>query len=386
VFTDLDRLTSTGQVGRNQRGAVVGASSGVTPLEAGRFESGDTAPQPAQHAVQDVKGAREWARLLARYRGPDVRRSVRELAITALPLAVLWLLAWLALERGWWWALLLTVPAAGFLVRLFMIQHDCGHGAFFRKRAANEWIGRAIGVLTLTPYDHWRRTHAVHHATSGNLDRRGPGAIHVLTVQEYLRLAPVRRWLYRLYRHPWVLFGLAPTFIFLLQNRLPLGFMRAGWRPWVSVMSTNLTIAAFLTGGAWLFGAAPFLLVQGPTLLLAATIGVWLFYIQHQFEQTSWAHQQAWNRDEAALWGSSYYDLPPLLRWFSANIGMHHVHHLSSRIPFYRLSEVLRDHPQLKACGRVSVRESIRSVELTLWDETNRRLIPFREIRNHAAE
>jgi omega-6 fatty acid desaturase (delta-12 desaturase) len=333
-----------------------------------------------------VNGAREWARRLIRYRSPDARRSARELTITALPLAALWLIAWLALERGWWWAVLLTVPAAGFLVRLFMIQHDCGHGAFFRNRTVNDWIGRAIGVLTLTPYDHWRRTHAVHHATSGNLDRRGPGAIHVLTVREYLALPPVRRWLYRLYRHPSVLFGLAPTFVFLLQNRLPIGFMRAGWRPWVSVMSTNLTIAAFLTGGAWLFGAAPFLLVQGPTLLLAATIGVWLFYVQHQFEQTSWARQQAWNRDEAALWGSSHYDLPPVLRWFSASIGVHHVHHLNSRIPFYRLAEVLHDHPQLKACGRLSLRDSIKSVRLALWDETSRRLIAFREIRRPAAD
>jgi omega-6 fatty acid desaturase (delta-12 desaturase) len=373
VFTRRDGLEPTSQ-------------GGVTPPDDGTSRAGAAALEPQPHACHERSVAREWSRLLARYRDPDVRRSVRELAVTALPLAVLWLLAWLALERGWWWAILLTVPAAGFLVRLFMIQHDCGHGAFFRNRIANDWVGRAIGVLTLTPYDHWRRTHAVHHATSGNLDRRGPGAIHVLTVQEYFGLPPVRRWLYRLYRHPWVLFGLAPTVVFLLQNRLPLGFMRAGWRPWVSVMSTNLTIAAFLTGGAWLFGAGPFLLVQGPTLLLAATIGVWLFYVQHQFEQTSWAHQQAWNRNEAALWGSSYYDLPPLLRWFSANIGMHHVHHLNSRIPFYRLTEVLRDHPQLKACGHLSLRESIRSVRLTLWDETSRRLIAFREIRGRAAE
>lgn len=386
MSTDFNRPTPTRQVVRQQWGAVAGASSGVTPLEAGSIRPDDTAPEPAPHTFQGVNGAREWARRLIRYRSPDARRSARELTITALPLAALWLIAWLALERGWWWAVLLTVPAAGFLVRLFMIQHDCGHGAFFRNRTVNDWIGRAIGVLTLTPYDHWRRTHAVHHATSGNLDRRGPGAIHVLTVREYLALPPVRRWLYRLYRHPSVLFGLAPTFVFLLQNRLPIGFMRAGWRPWVSVMSTNLTIAAFLTGGAWLFGAAPFLLVQGPTLLLAATIGVWLFYVQHQFEQTSWARQQAWNRDEAALWGSSHYDLPPVLRWFSASIGVHHVHHLNSRIPFYRLAEVLHDHPQLKACGRLSLRDSIKSVRLALWDETSRRLIAFREIRRPAAD
>jgi omega-6 fatty acid desaturase (delta-12 desaturase) len=384
LFTRRDRLTPTRDVSRKQRGAVAEASSGVTPLEAGRFRAGDIALEQATHALQHEPDAHDWARMFAGYRSPDIPRSVRELAVTAAPLAVLWLLAWLALARGWWWAILLTIPAAGFLVRLFMIQHDCGHGAFFPNRTANNWLGRVIGVLTLTPYDHWRRTHAVHHATSGNLDRRGSGAIHVLTVREYLVLSPLRRWLYRLYRHPAVLFGLAPTVVFFLQHRLPLGFMRAGWRPWISVMGTNLTIAAFLAGGAWLFGAGPFLLVQAPTLLLAATIGVWLFYVQHQFERTSWARQPAWDRDNAALWGSSHYDLPPVLRWFSANIGVHHVHHLNSRIPFYRLTEVLRDHPQLEACGHLSLRDSFRSVRLALWDETSGRLIAFREIHGPA--
>jgi omega-6 fatty acid desaturase (delta-12 desaturase) len=330
--------------------------------------------------------AREWARILSGYRTPHVGRSVWELVVTVAPLAALWLVAWLALARGGWWALLLTIPAAGFLVRLFMIQHDCGHGSFFHRRAVNDWVGRAIGMLTLTPYDHWRRTHAIHHATSGNLDRREAGAIDLLTVREYLALPPLRRWLYRLYRHPAVLFGVAPLFVFFVRNRLPVEFMRAGWRPWVSVMGTNLAIAALLVGGAWLFGPAPFLLVQAPTLLLAATIGVWLFYIQHQFEQTSWAHQPAWDRDEAALWGSSHYDLPPVLRWFSGNIGVHHVHHLNSRVPFYRLTEVLRDHPQLKTCGRLTLREGFRTVPLALWDETSRRLIAFRDLRGRTAK
>lgn len=325
--------------------------------------------------------ARALARDLARYRDPDPRRSLAELVVTVGPLALLWPLAYAALERGWWWGLLLTLPAAGFLVRLFMIQHDCGHGAFFGRRAVNDWVGRVIGIFTLTPYDHWRRTHAIHHATSGDLDRRGLGAVALLTVEEYLASPPLRRWLYRLYRHPVILFGLAPAYMFLLQFRLPIGFMRAGWRPWVSVMSTNLAIAAFVAGGVRLFGLGPFLLVQAPTLVLAATVGVWLFYVQHQFEQTSWAHQDAWDRHEAALHGSSHLDLPPLLRWFTGNIGVHHVHHLDSRIPFYRLGEALRDHPGLQACGRLTLTESFGCGRLALWDEAAGRLVSFRDLR-----
>jgi omega-6 fatty acid desaturase (delta-12 desaturase) len=325
--------------------------------------------------------ARALARELARYRDPDPRRSLAEIVVTIGPLALLWLLAYAALERGWWWGLLLTLPAAGFLVRLFMIQHDCGHGAFFARRAANDWVGRVIGIFTLTPYDHWRRTHAVHHATSGDLDRRGLGAVALLTVEEYLASPPLRRLLYRLYRHPAVLFGFAPAYMFLLQFRLPIGFMRAGWRPWLGVMGTNLAIAAFAAAGVKLFGSGPFLLVQASTLVLAATVGVWLFYVQHQFERTSWAHQGAWDRHEAALHGSSYLDLPPLLRWFTANIGVHHVHHLDSRIPFYRLGEALRDHPGLQACGRLTLTESFGCRRLALWDEAAGRLVSFREIR-----
>jgi omega-6 fatty acid desaturase (delta-12 desaturase) len=321
---------------------------------------------------------------LARYRAPDARRSLAEIVATAGPLALLWLLACAALERGWWWGLLLTLPAAGFLVRLFMIQHDCGHGAFFRRRTINDWVGRVIGVFTLAPYDHWRRTHAIHHATSGNLDRRGLGAIDLLTVEEYLASPPLRRWLYRLYRHPAVLFGLAPAYMFFLQFRLPVGFIRAGWRPWVSVMGTNLTIAAFVTGGVSLFGLGPFLLVQAPTLVMAATVGVWLFYVQHQFERTFWARQDGWDPHEAALHGSSHLRMPPLLRWFTANIGVHHVHHLDSRIPFYRLDEVLRNHPALEACGRLTLSESLRTGRLALWDAAAGRLIGFRDLRGRA--
>jgi len=321
-----------------------------------------------------------WSRKLATYREPSSSRSIVEILITATPLLALWALAWVLHRQGWWWAaLLLSVPAAGFLVRLFMIQHDCGHGAFFRWRQANDWVGRIIGVLTLTPYDYWRHTHAIHHATSGNLDRRGLGAIETLTVDEYLALPPVRRLGYRLYRNPFVMFGLGPAFVFFLMQRLPVGMMRQGWRPWLSAMGTTLSVIALFAGLILIFGAAPVLLVNVTSLLLAATIGVWLFYVQHQFEGAVWSRNGEWSRDEAALTGSSHYDLPAVLRWFTANIGVHHVHHLSSRIPFYRLSRVLREHPELRDVSRVGLWESLSFARLALWDEAGRRLVTFRE-------
>ncbi|HTK34154.1 MAG TPA: fatty acid desaturase [Caulobacteraceae bacterium] len=327
-----------------------------------------------------------FARRLLRYRRPSAARGLFEIAVTAVPLAAISVAAWLAIGAHIWWGLLLILPAAAFLVRLFMIQHDCGHGAFFPSKPLNDWVGRVIGILTLTPYDYWGHSHAVHHATSGALDRRTLGGIDTLTVDEYLALPPLRRFGYRLYRHPAVMFGLGPAFVFLLQHRAPVGLMRHGWRPWVSVLATNLGIAALAVGLMAIFGVAPVLLVSLPSVVLAASIGVWLFFVQHQFEQTYWARAEGWNFQEAALRGSSHYDLPPVLRWFTANIGIHHVHHLNSRIPYYRLPQVLRDEPHLKGLGRLTLLDSLRCVGLSLWDEAGQRLISFREIRGRTAE
>jgi acyl-lipid omega-6 desaturase (Delta-12 desaturase) len=323
--------------------------------------------------------ARGWTQTLARYRAPSPARSIIELVMTAGPLVLLWLLMWGTLDRGYSVGLLLAVPAAGFLVRLFMIQHDCGHGAFFHHRLANDWVGRVIGVLTLTPYDFWRRTHAIHHATSGNLDRRGTGDIDTLTVHEYLTLSQWRRFGYRIYRHPMIMFGLGPAILFIVQHRLPVGLMRVGWQPWLSVMATNAAIAAVVATMIWLIGVSAFLLVHLPIMLLAASAGVWLFYVQHQFEDTKWARDGVWNLQEVALHGSSFYDLPSVLRWFTANIGVHHIHHLCSRIPYYRLPVVLRDYPELGTIGRLTLLQSFRCVRLVLWDEGQQRLISFLE-------
>ena len=308
-------------------------------------------------------------------------RSVLELIVTGGPLVVLWVLAWAALSISYWLTLAITVPAAGFLVRLFMIQHDCGHGAFFHWRAANDWLGRVIGVLTLTPYDVWRRSHAIHHATTGNLNQRGVGDITILTVREYQALPRWRRALYRLYRHPLVMLGIGPAYLFIVQNRLPLGFMRAGWRYWISSMGTNAAIAIVAGTLIYFIGLMPFLLVHLPIMLLAASIGVWLFYVQHQFEETYWAADSAWEYHDAALFGSSHYDLPLMLRWFTANIGVHHVHHLCSRIPYYRLPSVLRDHPKLAVVRRLTLGKSLTCLRLGLWDEGRKRLVSFRDAR-----
>jgi omega-6 fatty acid desaturase (delta-12 desaturase) len=304
-----------------------------------------------------------------------------ELMMTAGSFVLLWLLMWGALGIGYWLTLLLSVPASGFLVRLFMIQHDCGHGSFFGRRGANDWVGRAIGTLTLTPYDVWRRSHAIHHAGSGNLERRGIGDINTLTVREYLAMTRWRRLGYRLYRNPVVMFGLGPAYLFLIQNRLPIGLMRGGPQPWLSAMATNAAIALCIVCMMWAVGVAPFVLVHLPITLLAASIGVWLFYVQHQFEDTFWAEGRAWTIHDAALQGSSHYVLPRVLSWFTANIGVHHVHHLCSRIPYYRLPNVLRDHPELAQIGRLTLRQSLGCVRLVLWDEQCHRLISFRELQ-----
>lgn len=304
-----------------------------------------------------------------------------ELVITILPLLALWLAAWLVYLLGYGWvSVLIGIPASGFLVRLFMIQHDCGHGAFFTSRRLNDWVGRVIGVLTMTPYDVWRQTHARHHATSGNLDRRGVGDITTLTVREYFQGSRWRRLGYRVYRHPLILLGVGPAYLFIFQQRLPIGLMRGGWRPWTSAMATNLAIAVICSMLIFSIGFKAFLLVHLPIILFAATVGVWLFFVQHQFEHTCWEPTQTWTHHHSALYGSSYYVLPGPLRWLTANIGTHHIHHLSSRIPFYRLAEVVRDHPEFGLIGRLTLRESLHCLSLVLWDESKRRLVRFSDV------
>ena len=337
--------------------------------------------QPQDHHPETTtRNSRDWGKVLANYREPNAWRSLFELAVTIGPFVTLWVLAWWSLSISGWLAFAISICNAAFLLRLFAIQHDCGHSAFFKNRAVGDWVGRVIGVLTLTPYDVWRRTHSIHHSASGNLDRRGIGDVHTLTVAEYQALTPFGRFAYKLYRHPIVLFGLGPGYLFFLQNRLPLGLM-AKARYWVSAMCTNAAIIAALAIILYFGGLKPILLIFVPSTLLAATAGVWLFYVQHQFETTHWAEEEEWDMHDAALLGSSHYVLPSVLQWLSANIGIHHVHHLYSRIPFYRLPEVLRDHEALPDCNRMTIRESLANARLHLWDEKSKRLLSFAQAR-----
>lgn len=329
-----------------------------------------------QKSKSRTNPARDWVKILSEYREPNTVRSSFELAITVSAFVFLWALAWYVMSISAWLTFAISLCNAAFLLRLFIIQHDCGHSAFLKNRVLSDWLGRVLGVVTLTPYDVWRRSHALHHSSSGNLGHRGMGDVHTLTVAEYQEMSPLKRLLYRLYRHPLVLFGLGPGYLFFLQNRVPLG-LTGHAKYWVSSMGTNAVIVLALYVIFYFGGVMPILLIFVPSTLLAATAGVWLFYVQHQFEETHWEADPDWDLHDAALHGSSHYVMPSVLQWFSGNIGIHHVHHLYSRIPFYRLPEVLRDHDILASSNRMTIKESLQSARLHLWDENSKKLVSF---------
>jgi omega-6 fatty acid desaturase (delta-12 desaturase) len=300
--------------------------------------------------------------------------------VTLAPFVATWAVAWWMLSQSVALAMVLALGNAAFLVRLFMIQHDCGHGSFFRSRRLCDWLGRGIGVITLTPYDVWRETHSIHHASTGNLDRRGVGDLPTMTVAEYRAKGSVGRGLYRLVRHPLFLFGSCPSTVFPSEpasRRTD----AIGMEVLAQRHGDERGDCGRLTGLAWFGGWQVLVFVFLPTMLLAAMTGMWFFYVQHQFEHTSWSREDEWDITDAALAGSSHYDLPPILRWITGNIGVHHVHHLASRIPFYRLPEVLRDHEVFAQTSRLTLRESLHCARLALWDEQGRRLVTFAEAR-----
>jgi len=338
---------------------------------------------PASAAIPPA--ARDLLAQVKAHAVPDSFRGLRQLLVTAAAFSGLWLAMWWSLDVGYWLTLLLAVPAGFFLVRFFMIQHDCGHGSFFRSQRANDMVGRMLSVLTLTPYTYWRRMHAEHHATSGNLDRRGAGDVTTLTVREYLALSRWGRFWYRLYRHPLVLFGIGPAYVFIIKHRLPLDLSIRKTRMWGSVLSTNGAIAGVLVALAFLIGPIDLIKLQVPVTLVASAIGVWLFYIQHQFDGVHWSRGDDWHPDHAALYGSSYYSLPKVLQWLTANIGLHHIHHLCSRVPNYRLQECQDRVPELAQARRVTLLESLRCTRLALWDEAGKQLIRFRDLKRMRA-
>jgi omega-6 fatty acid desaturase (delta-12 desaturase) len=334
------------------------------------------AAQPAS-----TTDAIDWNELLAPYREPSRWRSLWQLGTTALLLAVFWAATYWSLSVGYWLTLLLAVPAALMVVRLFMLQHDCGHGAFFHSQRMNTLVGSVLGVVTLVPYNYWRKTHSLHHATSGDLDRRNLGDIDTLTVREYLSRPLHKRILYRMYRHPVVLLLVGPAWQFVLKHRLPLDIPRSWKREWMSVHATNLGLAA-VVAIMWLtVGIHRFLMVQIPITLIAGGIGVYLFYVQHQYEDTYWRYREAWNYFAAGLEGASHLKMNKVLQWCTANIGLHHIHHVSSRIPNYRLQRAFNENPALQRATTLTLPGSVRTLWLTLWDEDEKRLVGFRDLR-----
>lgn len=321
-----------------------------------------------------------WRARLAPYKKASWGPALGQLLATLLPFTLLWTLMLLSLRGPYLWTLALAVPTAFFFVRLFIIQHDCGHGSFFPSRRANNLLGAVLGVVTLFPYGYWRRTHAIHHANVGNLDERELGDIHTLTVAEYRALPAWRRLAYRAYRHPLVLFGIGPAYQFLVKHRFPWDIPFAWKREWRSVLGTNAALLAVFAIAMATIGGTALLAVHLPVVLLAGTLGVWLFYVQHQFEETYWDREDSWDYYRAGVHGSSFYDLPPLLHWLTGNIGYHHIHHLASQIPSYRLPDAFRDLPEMQRVTRLSLRESFRCTRLKLWCEERRALVGFRDL------
>ena len=316
-----------------------------------------------------------WEAVVARYEEPSVWRSVWQLANTLVPYAALWYLMYRSLAVSYWLTLPLAILASGFLVRVFIISHDCGHGSFFRSHKANDIVGSITGTLSFTPYFHWRWEHAVHHSSSGDLDRRGKGDVWTLTVQEYLESSRWKRFAYRLTRNPFVLFVVAPLFLFLVKERFPTA--GAGPRERRSVLWTNLALLALAASLSWVLGLRAYLLIQLTLLTIAGTAGVWLFYVQHQFEGVYWERAEEWDYTTAALKGSSFYKLPGLLQWFSGNIGFHHIHHLSPSIPNYNLPKCHQAEPLFQTVKPVTLFSSLKALTFRLWDERRQKLVGY---------
>ena len=342
--------------------------------------------RPAEHLnvpreIKPVELSRFWNGKLAPYMGANNRKAIFQFVSTLALFAVNWTLMYFSMRWSYLLTLALAVPAVGLLTRLFIFQHDCGHGSFFSSRRWNTVIGSFIGLLTLTPYHYWRRTHAVHHATSGDLDRRTLGDVQLLTVKEYEGQGFWGRLRYRAYRNPLVLFGVGPIWQFVLKHRLPLDAPWKWKKEWGSVGITNAAIAAVLITAHFTIGLKAFFMVQIPITLIGGVVGIWLFYIQHQFEDTYWREHEEWDFCRAGIQGSSYYDLPNWLHWFTGNIGFHHVHHLASRIPNYNLKRCYREVQELHRVTRLTLLQSLRCARLHLWDERTQKLVGFRDLR-----
>lgn len=319
-----------------------------------------------------------FAKNVAHYQKPEMWKSIWQIANTFIPYLVLWALIVYSLSVSYWLTVPLIVLAAGFLVRLFIIFHDCGHGSFFRSKRANETVGKLFGILAFTPYYKWHNTHMKHHATVGNLDKRGVGDVWTMTKTEYLAAGKWKRLKYRLYRHPVTMFGVGPLLLFLVQNRMTNKEMQRKEK--LNVHFTNLVLLVLFVGMSWLIGFWPFLIVQLSIMYLAAIAGLWLFYLQHQFEDVSWVRNEDWNYRDIAIEGSSFVKFPKILQWFSGNIGFHHIHHINARIPNYKLEKCYRENAVFNQVEPITFIKSMKTLKLRLWDEKLQKLVGFNEL------
>jgi len=334
-------------------------------------------------SVAKGSGQPNWRQAVAGFQHADRRRSIWQLANTLIPYLALWVLMVLSLRVSYWLTLVLAIPAAGFLVRTFIIFHDCCHGSFFKSQKANDAVGIITGLLVFTPYYSWRRSHAFHHATAGDLDRRGEGDVWTMTVAEYLAAPRWQRAAYRFMRFPLVTFGLGPLAMFLVVQRFPSGPDRRRER--VGVWMTDLALLGILALAAFTIGIKAYILVQLPIIWLAGAAGIWGFYVQHNFPDTYWERHERWDYAAVGLQGSSFYKLPAVLRWFSGSIGFHHIHHLSPRTPNYFLKSCHEASPLFRQIKPLTLRTSLAALKLRLWDEEQRKLVGFGQIRRRPA-
>jgi len=320
-----------------------------------------------------------WKQAIAKHQKPMLRKSIWQVLNTFIPYLGLCVLMFWTLHISYWLTLAIAVVAAGFMVRIFIIFHDCGHGSFFKSQHANDFVGFVTGVLTFTPYHQWRHKHALHHATSGDLDRRGTGDIWTLTIQEYVAAPRWQRLAYRVFRNPVVLFILAPPYLLLIHQRFP--SPAVGRRERRGVHWTNASLLAIAVLMSLTIGVKAYLLIQLPVIMITGTVGLWLFYVQHQFEGVYWERRKEWGFAEAALQGSSFYKLPRFLQWFTGSIGFHHIHHLSPGIPNYNLEKCHGENPMFQRVRPVTLWSSMKSITFRLWDEQRKKLVGYGRLR-----
>lgn len=322
---------------------------------------------------------REWKKKLAKFERPSISASVRQIFNSVGLFLVSWVLAYLCLDISYWLTLLFAFPAAGFLIRTFIIFHDCTHYSFFKSRRANEIVGKITGLFTFCSYEQWKNSHAAHHAANGNLEHRGVGDIWTMTLQEYADASSWKRLCYRTYRNPIVMFLIGPLYIFLIEYRF--NTKNASKKEKKNVWMTNIILVSIVLLLGFTLGWKEFILVELPIFYIATFCGVWLFYVQHQFEDGYFEHNENWNYVEAALKGSSFYKLPKVLQWFSGNIGFHHVHHLNSRVPNYHLEKAHASDPRLQDVPTLTLWTSLKSLTFKLWCEQSKKFIGTRDIQ-----